>query len=140
MTKITGFTAGAFDLLHAGHVLMLEEASSRCDYLLVGLQTDPSVDRPTKNAPVQSLEERLIQLKAVRYVDEVVIYETEADLLLLLEKHDINVRVIGADYIGKDFTGKDLCINKGIEIYHNSRSHSYSTTELRQRVIAASSA
>lgn len=132
-----GFTAGAFDLLHAGHVLMLEEAKAQCDYLLVGLQTDPSVDRPEKNKPVQSVEERRIQLSAVRFVNEVLEYETEEDLIHLLQTIDIDVRIVGADYLGKDFTGKKFCETHGIEIYYNDRSHSYSTTELRARIKSA---
>lgn len=132
-----GFTAGAFDLLHAGHVLMLEEAKSQCDYLLVGLQNDPTIDRPEKNKPVQSFEERRIQLAAVRFVDEVIEYDTEEDLLEILQTTEINVRIVGADYIGKDFTGKQLCEVSGIEVYYNDRSHSYSSTELRNRVKAA---
>lgn len=129
-----GFTASCFDLLHAGHVLMLEEAKTVCDHLIVALQTDPSVDRPEKRKPIQSLIERQIQLKAVKYVDEIVIYETEEDLLNLLKTLPIDVRIIGEDYIGKDFTGRDYCITQGIEIYYNSRRHNFSSTELIERV------
>lgn len=129
-----GFTASCFDLLHAGHVLMLEEAKTVCDHLIVALQTDPSIDRPEKRRPVQSLVERQIQLRAVKYVDEIVVYETEEDLLNLLKTLPIDVRIIGEDYIGKDFTGREYCISADIEIYYNSRTHNYSSTELIERV------
>lgn len=130
-----GFTCSAFDLLHAGHILMLQEARSLCDYLIVGLQTDPSIDRPeTKNKPVQSVVERQIQLAAVRYVDEIVIYDTEHDLLDILSIYPINMRFVGEEYRNKDFTGKDYCINNGIEIIYNNRRHKFSTTELRKRL------
>lgn len=125
-----GFTCGAFDLLHAGHVLMLTEAKNQCDWLIVGLHTDPTIDRPQKNKPVQSILERYIQLKALSVVDEVIPYDTEKDLLVILSNYNINVRIIGEDYIGKDFTGKDL----PIPIYFNKRKHDYSTTDLRKRV------
>ncbi len=129
-----GFTCSAFDLLHAGHVLMLEEAKSVCDYLIVGLQTDPTIDRPSKRKPLQSLVERQIQVRAVKYVDEVIVYETEADLLNLLASLPIDVRIVGEDYIGKDFTGRDFCISQGIEIHYNSRKHNYSSTDLFERI------
>ncbi len=125
-----GFTCGAFDLLHTGHVLMLQEARSVCDYLIVGLQTDPTIDRPTKNKPIQGLDERRIQLRAVRYVDEVVEYSTEEELYELLRFINPEVRIIGADHEGKDFTGHDL----PIKVYFNSRDHGWSTTELRERI------
>ena len=130
-----GFTCGTWDLLHAGHVLMLREAKTQCDYLIVGLQTDPTIDRPdNKNKPVQSLVERYTQLHALEYVDEIVPYQTEADLKELLCSYPINVRVIGSEYKRKHFTGKDLCRERGIEIYYNKRDHDYSTTSLRERV------
>lgn len=129
-----GFTASCFDLLHAGHILMLEEAKSVCDHLIVALQTDPSIDRPEKRKPIQSLIERQLQLKAVKYVDEIVVYETEEDLLNLLKTLPIDIRIIGEDYIGKDFTGRDYCIAHDIEIYYNSRNHNYSSTELIERI------
>jgi glycerol-3-phosphate cytidylyltransferase len=129
-----GFTASCFDLLHAGHILMLEEAKSVCDYLIVALQADPSIDRPNKRRPVQSLIERQIQLKAVKYIDEVVVYETEDDLLDLLKTLHIDVRIIGEDYAGKDFTGRDYCLAHDIEIYYNSRKHNFSSTELIERI------
>jgi glycerol-3-phosphate cytidylyltransferase len=129
-----GFTASCFDLLHAGHILMLEEAKSVCDYLIVALQADPSIDRPNKRRPVQSLIERQIQLKAVKYIDEVVVYETEDDLLDLLKTLHIDIRIIGEDYAGKDFTGRDYCLAHDIEIYYNSRKHNFSSTELIERI------
>lgn len=129
-----GFTASCFDLLHAGHILMLEEAKSVCDHLIVALQVDPSLDRPEKRKPIQSLVERQIQLKAVSYVDEVVVYQTEEDLLNLLKTLPIDIRIIGEDYMGKDFTGRDYCVSHDIEIYYNSRKHNYSSTELIERI------
>ena len=129
-----GFTCSTFDLLHAGHILMLEEAREQCDYLIVGIQTDPTIDRPGKNKPVQTIIERTLQLKAVRYVDEVVVYSTEQDLIDLLEILPISVRIIGEEYKDNDFTGKDKCAERGIDIYYNSRSHRFSSTELRHRV------
>lgn len=128
-----GFTCGTFDLLHAGHILMLEEAAKQCQYLIVGLQVDPSLDRPGKNRPVQSLQERWIQLQAVRYVDEVRVYSTEKGLEELLLTTPIDIRIVGEDHILDDFTGR----HSGVEIYFNSRNHDYSTTELRERVVAA---
>lgn len=132
-----GFTCSCFDLLHAGHVQMLKEAKSCCDWLVVGLQTDPTIDRPNKNKPVQSVTERYIQLAAVRFVDEIIVYATEADLLDVLKSFPINVRFIGEEYKDKDFTGKDYCLDNGIEIYYNRRQHSFSTTDLRKRVVNA---
>lgn len=126
-----GFTAGAFDLLHAGHVLMLQEAADACDYLIVGLHTDPTIDRPdAKNKPIQSVFERYVQLKALSVVDEIIPYDTEEDLLTLLSTHKIDIRIIGEDYVDKDFTGKEL----PIPVYYNSRKHSLSTSELRKRI------
>ena len=127
-----GFTCSCFDLFHAGHIMMLKEAKSICDYLIVGLQTDPTIDRPEKNRPIQSVVERFIQLESCKYVDEVVVYATEKDLLDILYSYPINIRVVGEEYRDKDFTGKDL---EHIEMYYNSRKHSFSTTELRGRVI-----
>jgi glycerol-3-phosphate cytidylyltransferase len=127
-----GFTCSCFDLFHAGHIMMLKEAKSICDYLIVGLQTDPTIDRPEKNKPIQSVVERFIQLEACKYVDEVVVYATEKDLLDILYSYPINIRVVGEEYKDKNFTGKDL---SHIEMYYNSRKHSFSTTELRGRVI-----
>jgi glycerol-3-phosphate cytidylyltransferase len=134
-----GFTAGAFDLCHAGHFLMFEEARQQCDYLIVGLHTDPTLDRPdTKNKPIMSVEERMIILKGIKYIDEVVTYETEADLYNLLKENKlgINVRVLGVEYKDKPFTGHDL----PMEVYFNTRGHNFSTTELRNRVYEAEKA
>jgi len=129
-----GFTCSTFDLLHAGHILMLQEAKQHCDKLIVGLQTDPTIDRPdTKNKSVQSIVERQIQLEAVEYVDYIFIYETEKDLMDLLTVLDIDIRFVGEEYKDKDFTGKQYCIDNGISIHYNSRKHRFSTTELRQR-------
>jgi len=125
-----GFTCSSFDLLHAGHVLMLKEAREQCDKLIVGLQTDPSIDRKQKNNPIQSLEERYLQLDAIKFVDEIIIYETEEDLYLLLEKLKPDIRILGEDHKGKKFTGYDLPIPQ----YFNSRDHNWSTSELRKRI------
>jgi len=137
MPKKIGFTCSTFDLFHAGHVAMLEEAKQQCDYLIVGLQNDPSLDRPTKNKPVQSVVERHTQLKAVRYVDEIFVYNTEDDLEDLLQMLPINVRIIGEEYINTSFTGKQICEQRGIRIHYNRRDHRFSTTELRTRVATA---
>ena len=128
-----GFTCSTFDLFHAGHVMMLQEARTQCDYLIVGLQTDPTIDRPEKNKPVQSLLERFIQVKACKYVDEIVPYSTEKELMDILTSFPIDVRIIGEEYRDKQFTG----FNLPISVYFNSRQHSFSTTELRQRVLQA---
>jgi glycerol-3-phosphate cytidylyltransferase len=133
-----GFTCSTFDLLHAGHILMLAECKQICDYLIVGLQTDPTIDRPeTKNKPIQSVFERYEQLKACKYVDEILVYETEEDLINILLSYPIDVRILGQEYETEDFTGRYECINRGIEFYFNKREHNFSTSELRQRVIAA---
>lgn len=135
MNKIkTGITFSTFDLLHAGHALMLKEAKSVCDYLICGLHVDPQVERPNKNKPIQSIVERYAQLSAVKYVDEVIPYNLEKDLHDILLSYPIDVRIIGTDYRDVDFSGKQICIDKGIEIYYNERSHNFSTTELRQRI------
>jgi len=135
--RLTGFTCSTWDLLHAGHITMLKEAKKQCDWLICGLQTDPTIDRPTsKNKPIQSLVERYIQLEAVRYVDEIVVYQTEKDLEDLLLTLDLNVRIVGEEYLNVNFTGKDICNRRGIEIYYNKREHSFSTTELRERIYA----
>ena len=132
-----GFTCSTFDLLHAGHVVMLEEAKRHCDYLIVGLQTDPTIDRPEKNAPIQSIVERQIQLSAIKYVDEIVVYTTEADLEDLLLTLPINIKVMGEEYKNKDFTGKQICKDRGIKVIYNGRDHSFSSTSLRKRVYEA---
>ena len=129
-----GFTCSTFDLFHAGHVMMLREAKQHCDYLIVGLQTDPTIDRAEKNKPVQGVFERFIQLQACKFVDEVVVYATEKELRDILLSYPINVRILGEEYSGKEFTGHDI----DMEYYFNQRKHSFSTTELRQRVIDAS--
>jgi len=128
-----GFTCGSFDLFHVGHILMLEEARKHCDYLIVGCQSDPTIDRPNKNKPIQSLNERVIQLAACRFVDEVVVYDTEQDLYGLLQKINPDVRIIGEDWKGINFTGYDL----PIPVVFNSRQHNFSSSELRQRIIDA---
>ena len=129
-----GFTCSTFDLFHAGHLLMLEEAKKTCDYLIVGLQTDPTIDRPNeKNKPVQSVFERFIQVEACKYVDKVIPYATEKELKDILLSYPIDVRILGEEYMHKDFTGIDL----GMELHFNKRRHSFSTTELRQRVVTA---
>ena len=125
-----GFTCGAFDLLHAGHIVMLEEAKSKCDKLIVGLQTDPSIDRPEKNKPIQSVYERFIQLSAVKYIDQIIPYDTEESLIDLLQSHHIDIRFIGEDYREKKFTGSEL----PIDIEYTSRKHSFSSSSLRERV------
>src|SRR6185436_83466 len=130
-----GFTCGSFDLCHAGHVLMFQDCKKHCDWLIVGLQSDPSIDRPEKHRPVMTVMERLTLLENIRGVDEVFIYNTEADLLEYLKQHEhrIDVRFLGADWMGKPFTGHELSIN----VMYNDRSHGYSTSELRQRVVNA---
>ena len=128
-----GFTCSSFDLLHAGHVQMLREAKEQCDYLIVGLQMDPAVDRPKeKNPPIQTIVERYSQLKAVSYVDEIIPYSTEQDLEDILELYTINVRILGAEYRDKEFTGKDICRKRDIELFFNKRDHRFSTSKLRQ--------
>ena len=134
-----GFTCSTFDLLHAGHITMLEEAKRECDFLVVGLQNDPTLDRPEKNGPVQSIVERQIQLAAVKYVDEIVIYNTEQDLIDLLLTLPIDVRVLGKEYQDKDFTGKDIAEQRGSKIVYNGRDHSFSSSSLRKRVVWADS-
>jgi len=128
-----GFTCSSFDLLHAGHVQMLREAKEQCDYLIVGLQMDPAVDRPKeKNQPIQTIVERYSQLKAVSYVDEIIPYSTEQDLEDILELYTINVRILGEEYRDKEFTGKDICRKRDIELFFNKRDHRFSTSMLRQ--------
>ena len=132
--KPVGFTCSTFDLLHAGHILMLAECKQICDYLIVGVQSDPTIDRPgVKNKPVQSIVERYVQLSAVKFVDEIIVYNTEKDLEDMLMFLPINVRIIGEEYKDKDFTGKQICEDRGIKIWYNSRSHRFSSSELRQR-------
>jgi len=136
--KRIGITFSTFDMLHAGHIAMLSEAKNHCDYLIAGLQTDPTIDRPdTKNRPVQSIVERQIQLAACRYVDEVVVYQTEQDLVDLLLILPLDVRVLGVEYEGRHFTGRDECEHRGIECIFNARDHSFSSSSLRKRVVQA---
>jgi len=136
--KRIGITFSTFDMLHAGHIAMLSEAKNHCDYLICGLQTDPTIDRPdTKNRPVQSIVERQIQLAACRYVDEVVVYQTEQDLIDLLLILPLDVRILGVEYAEKDFTGREECYDRGIEIVFNKRDHSFSSSSLRKRVVSA---
>lgn len=132
-----GFTASAFDLLHSGHTLMLEEAKQQCDYLIVGLQTDPTIDRPSKNKPVQTVVERYLQLRACKYVDEIIPYSTEQDLEDILASMHIDIRILGVEYRDKDFTGRDICKKRGIEIFFNQRDHRFSSSDLRKRVTDA---
>jgi glycerol-3-phosphate cytidylyltransferase len=138
MVMRVGITFSAFDLLHAGHIGMLREARANCDYLIVGLQTDPTIDRPTeKNKPVQTLVERYAQLNALKFVDEIVPYQTEEDLIDILELFQVDVRFLGEEYREKEFTGKDVCRKRGIELHFNKRDHRFSTSGLRKRVAAA---
>jgi glycerol-3-phosphate cytidylyltransferase len=138
--KKIGITFSTFDMLHAGHIAMLSEARNHCDYLICGLQTDPTIDRPdTKNSPIQSIVERQIQLAACRYVDEVVVYQTEQDLVDLLLILPLDVRILGVEYQDKNFSGRDECYDRGIDIVFNGRDHSFSSSSLRRRVVAAES-
>ena len=136
--QIVGITASTFDLLHAGHIAMLREAKEQCDYLICALQIDPSVDRPEKNKPVQTIVERFIQLSAVKYVDEIIPYATEQDLEDILNTFSIDVRIIGEEYKHGRFTGRAICAARGIEIYFNKRDHRFSSSDLRGRVSEAS--
>lgn len=131
---IIGITFSAFDLLHAGHVKMLEEAKLYCDYLIVGLQTDPTIDRPEKNKPTQSVVERYIQLKACKYVDEIIPYTTEQDLQDILQIFPIDVRILGDEYKDKDFTGRTYCESMKIRLIYNKRNHRFSSSGLRKEV------
>lgn len=135
-----GITCSTFDLLHAGHISMLREAKSVCDYLICALQVDPSMDRVEKNSPVQTLVERYVQLSAVKYVDEIIVYQTEKDLEDILQMYPINVRILGEEYKEKEFTGKDICQKRGIELYFNKRDHRFSSSDLRKRVALKESA
>ena len=132
-----GFTASQFDMLHAGHVAMLSEAKNHCDYLIAGLQNNASWDRPEKNAPIQSIVERQIQLAATRYVDEIVVYNTEKDLEDILLTLPLDVRILGVEYRDKEFTGRDICVSRDIELIYNKRDHSFSSSSLRKRVVEA---
>lgn len=129
-----GFTCSCFDLFHAGHVAMLEEAKKNCEHLIVGIQIDPSIDRPEKNKPVQSIIERQIQVRACKYVDEIIVYATEKDLKTILKTLPIDIRFVGEEYSIEGFTGRKLCKNKRIKIYYNKRRHKFSSSELKARV------
>ena len=131
---ITGITASTFDLLHAGHIEMLREAKGQCDYLIAALQIDPSLDRPQKNKPVQTIVERYTQLEAVKYVDEIIPYLTEKDLEDILEMRKLDVRILGEEYRNEDFTGRDICKRRNINLYFNKRDHRFSSSDLRIRV------
>lgn len=132
--KLVGFTASAFDLLHAGHIAMLREAKEQCDYLICGLQIDPSVDRDSKNKPIQSIVERYVQLSAVKYVDEIIPYYYEKDLTDIIKTYSIDVRILGEEYKDVDFTGRELCDRLGIRLHFNKRNHDFSSSELRKRM------
>ena len=133
----TGITFSTFDLLHAGHVMMLKEAKSVCDYLICGLHVDPKIERPQKNSPTQSLPERYMQLSSVKYVDEIIPYQYEQDLWDILKSYSINIRIVGADHKGSNFSGLDICKDLGIEVYYNHRDHDFSSTDLRKRIAKA---
>ena len=132
-----GITFSQFDLLHAGHIAMLSQAKNHCDYLIAGLQNNAQWDRPEKNAPIQSIVERQISLSAVRFVDEIVVYNTEKDLEDILLTLPIDVRILGVEYKDKDFTGKNICTQRNIELIFNGRDHSFSSSNLRKRVSEA---
>jgi glycerol-3-phosphate cytidylyltransferase len=129
-----GITFSAFDLFHAGHVTMLKEAKQHCDYLIACLQTDPSLDRSTKSKPIQSVFERYVQLAGCKYIDEIIPYTYESEVIDILLTYPIDVRIIGEEYKDKEFSGKEICIRKNIEIIYNDRKHSFSSTELRNRL------
>ena len=129
-----GIVFSTFDLLHAGHVGMLREAKNNCDYLICGLQSNPQIDRKEKNAPVQTLVERYAQLNAIKFVDEIVPYETESDVIDILELFDLDIRFLGEEYREKEFTGKDICRKRGVQLYFNKRDHRFSSSGLRKRV------
>ena len=132
---IVGFTASTFDLLHAGHVQMLREAKDQCDYLICGLQIDPTVDRKEKNFPIQTIVERYIQLKSIKYVNEIIPYTTEKDLEDILQMYTIHVRILGQEYKNISFTGKDICNQRNIEIYYNERVHIFSSSDSVKRIL-----
>jgi glycerol-3-phosphate cytidylyltransferase len=130
-----GFNCSSFDLFHAGHVTMLKMEKEMCDYLKVAIQVDPTLDRPgNKNKPVQSIYERYVQLQGCKYVDEILVYETEADLLNLIKTQTIHIRFLSEEYLNRDFTGKQYCLDNNIELHYHKRQHQYSSSELRQRV------
>ena len=135
--KKIGVTCSTFDLFHAGHVIMLEEAKRQCDYLIAAIQVDPTLDRETKNKPVQSIIERQIQVSACKHVDEIIVYSTEKELEDIFMALPIDVRILGEEYKDTDYTGKDICMKRGIELYFNKRDHFFSSSDLRQRVFDA---
>ena len=132
--RIIGITCSTFDLLHAGHIIMLEECKKYCDYLICALQVDPSLDRPEKNKPIQSLVERYLQLEAVNHVDKIIPYNNEEELLTIFASLDLDVRILGEEYKDKKFTGKEICQKRGIKLVYNKRDHDFSTSSLRQRI------
>tara|TARA_R110000744_G_scaffold80202_3_gene157427 strand:- start:546 stop:998 length:453 start_codon:yes stop_codon:yes gene_type:complete len=138
-SRRVGFTASTFDLLHAGHCAMLREAKEQCDYLICGLQIDPALDRPEKNSPIQTIVERYTQLSSIKYVDEIIVYATEQDLIDIIEMYKIDVRILGAEYMDKEFTGRELCDSLDIDLHFNSRQHRFSSSDLRKRVVFAES-
>ena len=135
--KKIGITCSTFDLFHAGHVIMLEEAKRQCDYLIAAIQVDPTLDRQTKNKPVQSIIERQIQVSACKHVDEIIVYSTEKELEDIFMALPIDVRILGEEYKDTEYTGKDICMKRGIELYFNKRDHFFSSSDLRQRVFDA---
>lgn len=132
--KIIGITCSTFDLLHAGHIIMLEECKKYCDFLICALQVDPTIDRKEKNKPVQSLVERYIQLESVSYVDKIIPYSTEEELITIFSALDLDVRIIGEEYKDKEFTAKNICQKRGIKLIYNKRDHNFSTTNLRNLI------
>jgi glycerol-3-phosphate cytidylyltransferase len=138
--KVVGITCSTFDLLHAGHIIMLQECKKYCDYLICALQSDPTIDRKEKNAPIQSLVERYIQLDAVGYVDKIIPYNTEEELETIFASLDLDIRIIGEEYKDKDFTAKRVCEKRGIKLIYNKREHDFSTSSLRKRVYEEESA
>jgi glycerol-3-phosphate cytidylyltransferase len=138
--NIIGITCSTFDLLHAGHIIMLEECKKYCDYLICAIQVDPTIDRKEKNKPIQSLVERYIQLDAVSYVDKIIPYNTEDELITIFSSLDLDVRIIGEEYKDKEFTAKNICQKRGIRMVYNRRDHDFSTTTLRERIYNQESA
>jgi len=132
--RIVGITCSTFDLLHAGHVIMLEECKKYCDYLICALQVDPTIDRPEKNKPIQSLVERYLQLDAVKHVDKIIPYNTEEELITIFSSLDLDVRIIGEEYKDSDFTAKNICLKRGIKLVYNKRDHDFSSSSLRERI------
>jgi glycerol-3-phosphate cytidylyltransferase len=132
--KTVGITCSTFDLLHTGHIIMLEECKKHCNFLICALQVDPTIDRKEKNKPIQSLVERYIQLDAVKFVDKIIPYSTEEELITIFASLDLDVRIIGEEYKDKEFTAKDVCRKRGIKLVYNKREHDFSTTNLRERI------